>query len=256
MFVSNGVSSAIGTGAGCCWRTASPSAGTAARRNALRARTARPSMRATSPSPDSASRNPTRLTPAWDADWSGGRRGFRRSARRLDGPVEQRSHDAAPLTAEGAARRVALAGIQHVERDRLVDAAWCWSFGKSMLQIAASTITEPFVEEVPGYPRGRHVVARRRRLVPALVRVHRVERDAPSLSSTLIFGKTGLSARSTLKAISTPTGSRDVDDARRHARLRPTHGRRGLRRVVAGRGLVVPGALRARAVRLVEVARR
>ena len=71
-------------------------------------------------------------------------------------------------------------------------AAWCSSFGKSMLQIAAFDDHGALVQEVARDPGRRDVLARRRGLEPPLVRVHCVERDRSLLSRTLIFGKTRL----------------------------------------------------------------
>ena len=76
-------------------------------------------------------------------------------------------------TARAPARPAVTASGRRAERDRHVDGC------------------EPLVEVVARNPRGRHVLAGRRRIEPARARIHRIERDVPRESYTLIFGKIG-----------------------------------------------------------------
>ena len=109
-----------------------------------------------------------------------------------------------------------------------------------MLQIAASTIDGPSLRRFAGiqavatYSPGGDGSSHRSSVSMALKAI------APSRSSTLIFGKTGFPSRSTVKPISIPIGSTDVDDAGRHPVVRDDPDREDLREVVAGSGLVGP----------------
>ena len=166
--------------------TSAPTSGDTARsrRGCLRARAhvqrGRLSPRArdgrSGPGPAPHPTKPTRFTPGFAGVMSSPRPSARRSCP-LARPVEQRPHDATPLAAELAARRVALARVEHLERDGLVD-------GGVMLELREVDAADrglddrrALVQQIPGDPRGRDVRAGRGRLQPTLVGVHCVERD-------------------------------------------------------------------------------
>ena len=153
----------------------------------------------------------------------------------LDEPVALRPHltvqsskradDAAPLAGERPAGRVALGRVLDLERDRLVHRDMVVQLRRVDRAYGGVDARRALVQQVARDPRGRDVVPRRRRPVPALVDVHRVERDRALRSSTLIFGNDRLAAaRNTVNPISMPTGRRTstyshrrlvlVDDAR------------------------------------------
>ena len=94
------------------------------------------------------------------------------------------------LAGETAACAVAVAGVEDVERDRLVAR-------RALVQLRHPQRADgdvdgrlPLAEEVAGNPRGRRVHARLGRLVRMRLDVHRVERDVAPPSRTLIFAKT------------------------------------------------------------------
>ena len=66
-------------------------------------------------------------------------------------PVEQRPDDTAPLARERAARRVALRSGSWTWNDTAsCTETWWWSFGESIEQTAASTLTSPSFSRFPG----------------------------------------------------------------------------------------------------------
>ena len=99
--------------------------------------------------PSSPSKNPAMLTPGLGTSATAGSRSPARS-RALERPLEQRPHDTAPLAAERPAGGVALAGVEDLEGDGLVDRRVVLGFGKSTLQMATSALTAPSFRRLPG----------------------------------------------------------------------------------------------------------
>ena len=130
-------------------------------------------------------------------------------SRRARRPFEQRADDAAPLSAEPSASGVALARVEHLERDRLVDRRVVLELREVEAADRGLDDRGALVQQVARDPGGRDVLARRRsaRSQRSSVSIA-LKATAPSSSSTLIFGKSGLPSRSTLNPISTPIGRR------------------------------------------------
>ena len=174
---------------------------------------------------------------------------------RLHGPVEHRADDAAPLSGEGSRApsrpRPDRAPRTRSPRRRRRGAR---ASGSRCCRSRPRRSRNPRSAGWPGSTPSRRTrpaaSARSQRSSVSMA----LKAIAPSWSSTLIFGNSGLPSRSTRNTISIADRAADVDDARRHPVVRNEPHRRGSSRgrcrVPRRRG---HDALRPRAVRLVEV---
>ena len=95
----------------------------------------------------------------------------------VDRPFEQRPHDPSPLPVNIPRDESPSSGSWTWNDAASWTLTWWWSFGESIEQTAASTVTRPSFRRLAGDPRGRDVVAGRGRVAPARVDVHGVEDD-------------------------------------------------------------------------------
>src|SRR6476659_1204925 len=94
-------------------------------------------------------------------------------------PVEEWPDDALPLTREQAPCRIAFAEVLHVERDGIAHHRPREQLHPRERDDACLDRRQTLVEQVARDPGRRDVGSRRRRLTPAVARVHRVERHVP-----------------------------------------------------------------------------